>query len=729
MLIRLSLLNRSPQASFCPRLTRLSRLLGTSSLLATAIIATAHAKPAEDPQTGAALPTDEIVVTGGRTDTKTPPTRVLVNAMQPMSVVSDSFIHDSTAPTGNYDTSIKITPSVDSQNSNGVGLSNGSGLTIRGFTDGQFNTTFDGIPWADSTNFSHNTASWFTNRYLNSIAVDRGPGTASTIGQATFGGTVSLFSKEPEQHMSVAPYAGYGSYNTQQFGIELNSGKIAALGDTRLMLNAEHVYSDGYLSNAKAKRTNLFAKAIIPVSAQIQVTLSGMYNSGNQPRLPGATLSEIATLGNRYGLNNNQQSQAYWGYNRTNLHNDVEYVLVRDEISDKATLSNQVYTYSVDRTNRNGTDPNGTLTLAANVAGRIDRSTYRAYGDILRFIRKGGLIDLQIGGWYEHVDHLGTQYAVTYTPSTIENPARTQTRGNLTDSLNSLQGYVQVDVHPIDGLTLSPGVRYAYSQRSIHAAVNRTTRQPLDASVNFGAALPSFSANYKIRPNWSVYGQVAKGFLTPYIDYLYVKNPSESTLSPEQTVNYQAGTAYSAGNLSLAADLYYINFKNLIQSTTLSNGDTAYVNSGGVVYKGIEAEGTWRIGHGVSLYANGSLNSAKTKSDHIWVADAPDATAAGGILYNAHHISAALIDKWVGARFGDVGETQHLASYNQLDVNIGRTWAHGVGKVPAFKLNLQVQNLLNSQKVNAFSALTANNTPLFFTQPGRSVFVTLSFLP
>lgn len=51
--------------------------------------------------------------------------------------------------------------------------------SIRGFQDGYFNVTFDGIRWGDSNDFTHHSTSYFMPQNTGSVVVDRGPGTAA----------------------------------------------------------------------------------------------------------------------------------------------------------------------------------------------------------------------------------------------------------------------------------------------------------------------------------------------------------------------------------------------------------------------------------------------------------------------------------------------------------------------------------------------------------------------
>ena len=94
-------------------------------------------------------------------------------------------------------------------------------LTMRGFQNGQYNVTFDGIPWGDSNDFTQHTTSYFMQQDIGNVVVDRGPGDASNIGNATFGGTIAVNSKDPMQEANTNLYASLGSFNTRLFGAQL----------------------------------------------------------------------------------------------------------------------------------------------------------------------------------------------------------------------------------------------------------------------------------------------------------------------------------------------------------------------------------------------------------------------------------------------------------------------------------------------------------------------------
>ena len=89
---------------------------------------------------------------------------------------------------------------------NGPGLAESQAISIRGFQDGQFNVTFDGIPWQDSNDFTHHSTSYFMAHDLDADHGRPRSGHGATIGDATFGGTLYILSKAPSEEMGINPY-------------------------------------------------------------------------------------------------------------------------------------------------------------------------------------------------------------------------------------------------------------------------------------------------------------------------------------------------------------------------------------------------------------------------------------------------------------------------------------------------------------------------------------------
>jgi iron complex outermembrane receptor protein len=702
-----------------------------------------------------------IVVTATAANEIAPVTASL-QATQPQAIVSRSFIEDSLPATTDFNAIALISPSVSNYGgTNGPGLSE-SKAQIRGFQDGEYNITYDGVPFGDTNDPTHHSNTFFPSNTIETLVVDRGPGNASQLGQATFGGNINMFSRETRPDMGAELKGSYGTWNTYLLRAVLQSGKVAALNDSEFMLNAQHIKSDGARSYSPFKADNIFGKAVIPIGPDVKLTVLGMYNENkfNQPDKDGATPLQVAAFGKNFSLNNDPTSQTYYGYNHTHKTTDFEIVKLEANVSPSITLDNRGYTYSYDNETLSGNDvtlyatatpaqitaanvvrlsatPVFTPTTApavAGVPGYTKTNKYRVYGDIAKAKFDFGFGTLTAGGWYEHSNTYRQQRdvdLVTGQPNYIEKAVTNPVTGAKTPSdikfdqnshIEHFEEFAELELRPVAGLTITPGIKHVSFKRSISADYNQTTRFAQDISATYTATLPFATINYQPTEQLSIYGQYARGFLMPPLADLYVANPGLSTVKPERSTNYQAGIVYHGSRLSIDADVYIINFKNkFAQDTTApASAGTVFINLGAVSYKGAEAQATYAFENGVAIFANVSRNYAKTDnaSDvvHTQVPNAPVMTAAAGLLYKHGPIRASLIDKYTGAQYATDGEpvAYRISPYNSADLSI--SYDFGIARV-----GLMINDLLDSTRV---TNINTGKTALFdqyFYQPGRSV--------
>jgi iron complex outermembrane recepter protein len=656
------------------------------------------------------------------------PAQGSLKATEPQSIIDRHYIENNTTPSASYADIVNIAPSVETIDPSGPGLMEASKVSIRGFQDGQYNVTFDGIPFGDSNDFTHHSTSFFTSQQIGSVTVDRGPGEANQIGFATFGGTISVDSKDPSLTPGFTVLGSYGSWATALAGVEYNSGVMQNWGDARVMVGATYTDSNGALSNTPQRRQNIYFKLEKPLGADTLLTVYANYNNLHQNDSSGATAQQIKTFGPNFGLSGNPDSQAYYGYNFDKINTDFEYVDLRTRIA-QWLIDNKVYTYAYYHNGFNGTDPNGetpngTSFGKTDVPGIEMNNNYRAWGDILSAEHELGPGTLQLGTWITYQTNFRDKFNVDDTL----NFAFLKWKYQMQDQFTTLEPYVQYEWKlPQYGLTITPGIRYVSFDRHIETPMNQTTGQPLDYSHDWDKALASATVHEQITSRWSAYFQFAQGFLAPNLNVLYVNNPTVSGQpDPEQTNNYQIGTVYKSERLTFDADLYYIDFLNAVTSETIG-GETIFSNAGGAVYKGVETEGTFVLGEGFSLYGNLTFNSAKQKSTGDWMPNAPKMTAAAGLLYERGPLTGSAIMKFVGRSYGDVNDTQAIGGYAVTNLSLGYTVKNLSPWTRTTRFGLELDNVFNRTSINGLAGYTAaDGTPLYWTIPGRAVFGTIS---
>jgi len=664
------------------------------------------------------------------------PTQGSTVATQPQSIIGSTYIQENIPPTGDYTDVAAIAPSVYSVAPNGAGLMEASVVSIRGFQDGQYNVTFDGIPWTDSNDFTHHSTSYFTNQETGSVVVDRGPGTAGTIGNATFGGTIGVETINPKDQFNINPYISFGSWDTAVEGARIDTGRFTSSGTTAV-INLQNGESDGYLTYAGQRRQSVFAKVVQPLGENTTLTFAGLWNNLTQYVPFGATKAQIAQYGVNYALNNDPTSQAYYRYNKDDINTYMGYVGLHSEF-DGWTIDNKVYTYAYNHFGFNGEDPNGetpngTAYGPDNVPGQHMRNWYRSWGDTFRIGKQLGPGELRAGIWYDNQDNLRWLYEFDDTlnlPNSSDGSLIGAADRIMRDSLRTLQPYVEYQWNITDNAWLVGGAKYDDFKRTINATVNQKTGTPLNYSKQWTTTLPSLALHYQFTQNWTAYAQWAKGFLAPNLNLFYVPNPavSDGALQPEKTTNIQLGTTWSSDRLTLSGDIYKINFNNFVQSHKVG-GITEFYNGGGVHYKGVELEGTYMLGGGFSVYANGSLNRAIQTTDNQWNANTPHKTAALGFIYNKGPIYASLMDKFVGKTYytANAENDTPIGGYAVTNFAASYTFDPHITDVKDFKIGVQINNLFNNTTVNALAGTTgADGTPLFFTIPARNFNFTVS---
>lgn len=742
-------------------LALVAALTASAAHAATAPAAPSAPAPvaADQTQQDAIAEGSDIVVTATKANELAPVTASL-KTTQPQAIVSRSFIEDSLPATADFNQIALITPSVSNYGgNNGIGLSE-SKAQIRGFQDGEYNITYDGVPFGDTNDPTHHSTTFFPSNTIETLVVDRGPGNASQLGQATFGGTFNLFSRATRDEFGGSLEATYGSFNTYLGRAIVQTGKIDKLGGASAVFTGQYVHSDGRSSFSKYENYNLFGKVIVPVGPDVTLTLLGTYNKNhfNQADSDGSTLAQQALFGKYFALNNDPKTSEYFGYNRTVKTTDFELIKLEANLAPGVVLENRAFTYYYDNETLSANDvttlpgtiyntvaADGKTKIIGNIPGYTKTNKYRVFGDIIKLRADlTSFATLTVGAWLEFSNTYRQQRDVDLTtglpnyvekavtaPPTGLNPGQVTPRNIKFDQNsqgNHTEEFAELELRPIAGLKITPGFKHVDFGRKIDAAYNQTTRYAQRNSNDYTADLPFVTINYQPTSNLSVYGQFAKGFLAPPLSQLYVANTTFSNVEPQKSTNYQLGAVYHGSHLSIDADVYVINFTNKFYSYTDTSGQglgTIFTNIGGALYTGVEAQATYAFSNGLAVFANASRNYAKTNvyTDPVTklvvprtaIGKAPFSTAAGGVLFKHGPYRFSLTDKWTGPQYADLKNTTRISPYNT--VNLGASYDIG-----PFRVGLDVTDLLDSQKINQISGTPLNvNTSQIYYQPGRAI--------
>ena len=658
------------------------------------------------------------------------PSAPVADKGSPQSVVGEEVIRQIASPVGDFGTVANFTPSFVSSAPNGPGFDAAKSQSLRGFADGQFNVTMDGIPFADPDTFGHHSTSYFPTSVLQQMVIDRSPGGAPDLGYASFGGSVNLYSETIPERARAQAFASYGSFDTGLVGATLNTAAPRESGQTGVIGTAEYSQSDGAMTYSAGYKDDIFLKSVTllgdaRLTAVYTYDRYRFYNPGN------VTTTNLAAIGSSFGFNNDPTSPNYYRYSSTVRSTDFGYLKLEARLAEAWSVEDKVYTYSY---RNDGDSLKGDQTSSpigsgfagiapSDIAGRLTAEDYRVVGNDIRIGYSDRHGTFLLGFWAEHSWQTESRLGVdlsTGLPYNVNKTAHSPVYFDFGSHLDTIQPYAQYAWEPIDPLKVRFGVRYRDVTRDFDASVVQNylpgTAGTVSRSVN--STLPSVDASYRVAENTNILAQVSKGSLVPSQAFFYTTNPAAGNQAePETALAYQLGVVHQAAAYGFGLDAYDIKFDNYV-STVVQNGDTLYINSGSVLYRGVEAEGHVVLGAGVTAVANASLLRAtfqqsgmtsSTQHSGDTIPFTPDYTGLAGLMYAQGPWSASLLAKFVGTEYqgknGSAdGATYKVKPYSYTNATATRNLT-GLPGVENLRLTLGINNLWNSH------ALTDNAGP------------------
>lgn len=670
------------------------------------------------------------VIVNGKTDSSsTELSKRLPNKSSPQTYLGNSAIQDLASPFSDYGTLVNLTPSFVSSAPNGNGFDAAKNQTLRGFADGQFNVTLDGIPFADPDGFSHHSTSYFPAAMIDHVLVDRSPGSATDLGYATIGGSINLSSIVIPGKADNLVYASYGTFATSQIGARINTAKPMESGQTGLLLNVEHMQTNGALTYSDGRKDDLLLKSETKFGDG-SLTLFYTYDIYHFSNPPSVSTDQLAQYGNNFGFTATPGTPTYFGYSITDRSSDFGYARWQSNLG-SWHFEDKLYTYSY---HTNGLSIKGDSTAspvgsnngvpAADIAGRVTDNRYRTFGNIAMVEHTdyddsshSVLGTLRAGLWLDHSLQDAYRNALDLTtglPYNLNRNAKSPVLYSYQSHLSTVQGFAEYEWNVSQVLTLRPGLRVQQVERKFEASVvpNSLPGTTGELSRTVTSTLPSLDGHYHLSDTVQFFAQWSKGALVPSQSFFYTANPTASNQAqPETSRALQAGVTLGRDHANVTVDVYQIHLNNYISTVTV-NGNTEYVNDGGVRYRGLELEGNYELGAGFTLSGNASVIRAQFQQSGVTSAAqmagddipfAPRYVGLTGIVYNKGKWSGSLLTKFIGPEYqgkngSSDGPNYHVDAYNYTNMTITRDISDLLALKQA-RVSFAIYNLQNKSPI------------------------------
>jgi Fe(3+) dicitrate transport protein len=494
-----------------------------------------------------------------------------------------------------YDDPAKVlqaVPGVYSRSEDGFGLRNNIGL--RGTSSDRSKKVAlmeDGVPFGPAP-YSAPAAYYFPLiTRMTRVRVIKGPA-AIVYGPQTIGGAIDLLTRPIPTAPSGAVDVAGGSYGYAKIdgyyggsdahngvlltGTHLQSTGFKQLNDdantgfyrNEFMLKAEHVFDP---QSEYRKELKLKLSYSEEVSNETYLGLSdGDFRENPLLRYPVSSLdqmknhrtSAVITLVLRpsHGLTVTTNVYRHDFHRTWRKVNRFRGANLFDVLSDAESSQNAVYR-AILAGEADTSNPNEVLMIGPNqrefVAQGIDsRAT---------LVRRTGPVSHRIEyGLRVHNDsierrHSEDGFIVSSGQLTPEGTATTVTAFNDAST-------VAFSVHAIDAvsyekLTVTPGIRFELMRSRFTEKMGST---PATSYGTAHAVLPGLGVYQELLPHLGVLGGVYRGFSPPA--------PGTAGVSPELSVNYEAGARYSSRSVHAELIGYYNAYSNMTDICTLSSG-------------------------------------------------------------------------------------------------------------------------------------------------------------
>jgi iron complex outermembrane recepter protein len=336
----------------------------------------------------------------------TAPSGNTLEATSAKTEISGDFIKNFMSPLADYAEVVNLAPGTFSLNPNGIGL--GQGKTFfRGFSDGQYTMTFDGIPFEDTNSPTHHSWANFPSGWISSTDFDRSPGQASNFGPTNFGGSINMFSPTLYADPDIRGTVSYGSWNTRLLQLDAETGQFGPGHKNSFLMDMQQLLSDGYQTYNRQKRVAGYGKYQYRFSDRTSLTLYGGLVDiwTNTPNTTNPTRAQVDQFGDNYLLSGDPgtliaPNPYYYGYNFYHVQTDFEYADFNSDLGNGWKFDTKGYTtrYWNKQNYQNGNTVNITT---AKPSGVDKLNGYRHAGDTAILSKESKWGVFRTGIWFD----------------------------------------------------------------------------------------------------------------------------------------------------------------------------------------------------------------------------------------------------------------------------------------------------------------------------------------
>lgn len=618
---------------------------------------------------------------------------------------------------------LRDAPSVTAFSESGVGGSGYSYITLRGINAKRINFTLDGVPLSDSEDMGV----YFVDfpdlaRSLESVQIQRGVGT-STVGTASFGGSVNLQSIDLAPERRIQATLGGGSYNNRQASVGYHSGALP--GGFAFYTRVSFLENDGFRDNSETEQRNVF--------------FSGSKTVGD-------ALLKLTGFSGR-----EKMQSSYYAVDEETLQTNLRFNPLRPEERDEFSydLAQLQYIRPLD----DASD------MTASVYYQRGYGWFRLFSSASE-LRHYGLDGMLLGSTLTYSRTSGPFRLNTALH--VNRFKRDHTRDNLDRNRRDYENYgVKGEANAFAKISYDSGRWNLYADAQVRRASFDYHGDVEIEGTSWTFFNPKLGARYALSARSSVYASAGMMTREPTRNEMFLgeDNPPVPmdlrAVRPERLIDVEAGWTWRRPNFEVAANVYAMEFRNEIVATGEQSeiGLSLHENAARSFRRGIELDASWQIMPALRLKTNANLSRNRirewTQFIDVYDAEGNWTGSRPAVFRNVQHVltppvivsqavdftpnarfSTGAVGRWVGRSYLDNtnNELTEAPAYFVLDANASYAvtdWA---------RVSLQVNNVLDDDGIRPsgysylyFTGEELGGTAYYYPHATRNAVVLVDF--
>jgi iron complex outermembrane receptor protein len=668
---------------------------------------------------------------------------------------------DKQAATGNAIDKLKYTPGLNISSEDNTGLS-GFRFTMRGMNSDQVGMSVDGMPINDSGNYALYSNLLGDPENIDQIFVTQGASESDGPHIGSSGGNIGIVTIRPTKETGAFVKQVVGSNATRKTFARLNTGEINGLSN---WLSVSHTEGQMWRGSGAVRADKVEWNSFFDAGNGNTANLILKYHEQDNNSYSQLTKAQFQQNGRKYdpypatpSVGSNGKYNSYYALAQNPFQTFTAVLNTQFKLADNLALSVIPYyywgngsgvgssAYALNRgSNQGGVFDLGNLPTAAqyNADGtpnsgvyyRPSRTQTWRPGITTKLTWDLGDHSLQFGYWYERARQSQTQPFIPLKSNGKPVDTWPDSNSAIVDANgNQVQGRDRFTVTPAQKVwaqdtwyinpdwTFIAGLAYMNVERegTNHGSLNE---RPEKRNQTYNKLLPNAGLKYQLDERDQLFYSLSRNMRVPQNYVLYDKGAGSIDAEPETSWNHELGWRYSGDDMTLAATLFYMDFKNRQVSSRDINGDFADINAGSVVNKGLELEWSGQLPHHFNYYTSYTYTKAEQQDDMTvynagkpivlptsgkQFANVPKNMLAANVGYDDGRFYGTFGGKYTSKLYGDLTNDEAISGRTVFNLGAGIYLPVDKKVVKDATLRLNVDNLFDKKYLDGVYTTKTN---------------------